>query len=137
MSKPLQLQNLNRKPAPLTLPPTPPRTEVPEAEAQALEQRSNPPLLRAVPELAPDPPPPASEGAPVLPLDAPAAPARAGKASKKGSPRRAAEEGERLTVYLPADLHEHVRRYAFDDKASLSHVVTEAVRLLVKQRSRR
>ena len=73
----------------------------------------------------------------MLPLDAPAAPARAGKASKKGSPRRAAEEGERLTVYLPADLHEHVRRYAFDDKASLSHVVTEAVRLLVKQRSRR
>lgn len=40
-------------------------------------------------------------------------------------------------MYLPPDLYEAVRELAYRDKASLSHVATEAVRLLVKARKNR
>lgn len=54
-----------------------------------------------------------------------------------GSPKRAAAAGERLTVYLPSDLYDQARALAFEDHTSLSHVVTEAMRLLVESKGQR
>lgn len=52
---------------------------------------------------------------------------------RRGSKQRAAEEGERMAIYLPPDLHEAVRELAFRERASLSYVVTMALDAWVKR----
>lgn len=56
---------------------------------------------------------------------------------RRGSKQRAAEEGERMAIYLPPDLHEAVRELAFRERASLSYIMTQAARMLVKARRNR
>ncbi|MGB5266187.1 MAG: hypothetical protein WBN30_06350, partial [Polyangiales bacterium] len=71
----------------------------------------------STPEIAPPP-------VPTLPTG------RSRGRGTKEEPRVRAKDGERLrqtSIHLPVDLHKRVRKYAFDQKVTLSAVMVEAI----------
>jgi hypothetical protein len=63
-------------------------------------------------------------------VDGPAG-GRAPRRPARGSKRKSAELGEPLLVRLPPDLLDGLRHMAVDERASLTHVVTDLVRAAV------
>ena len=98
-------------------PPTPIHSVSREAEP-ALESAPS------TPELAPPP-------VPTLPTG------RSRGRGTKEEPRVRAKDGERLrqtSIHLPVDLHQRVRKYAFDQEIALSAVMVDAIRAWLDQR---
>lgn len=71
-------------------------------------------------------------------VDGPAAAAPGTRRPARGSKRKSAEPGEPMLVRLPPDLARDLRHMAVDERASLTHVVTNLVRAaVVKWRKKR
>lgn len=92
----------------------------PRAAIHSVAREAEPELEAApsTPEIAPPP-------VPTLPTG------RSRGRGTKEEPRVRAKDGERLrqtSIHLPVDLHQRVRKYAFDQEIALSAVMVDAIR---------
>ena len=99
---------------------TTPDPEAPRAAIHSVAREAEPELeaLPSTPEIAPPP-------VPTLPTG------RSRGRGTKEEPRVRAKDGERLrqtSIHLPVDLHQRVRKYAFDQEIALSAVMVDAIR---------
>lgn len=87
--------------------------------------------------MAPRPAEPAEEEEAQALDPLPASLTRAVSSKRSTSKRRREEPGERVTVYLPAELSLELRMLCVRKRYSVSHAMTEAVQRWVKAESKR
>ncbi|MGB9339590.1 MAG: hypothetical protein WCB63_10145 [Polyangiales bacterium] len=98
----------------------------PRAAIHSVSPEADPPLeaVPNTPELVPPPVPTLRTG-------------RSCGCGTKEEPRVRAKDGERLrqtSIHLPVELHKRVRKYAFDQEATLSTVMVDAIQAWLDSR---